>query len=163
MAAGRGAMAEHFGAVIGDEQGERHRAGGGKPLSPRGSRLVDVHVERDAIVRGQPGARRLREQVVEPGGEFGWITGGEDCCKPGPGIAGIGQVTITDDDWFRLLMCQQKHAQVVRAGQCIAVSPACGRIHQRDRKAGPTGWPERRLRAHEVDVTASRATTCYGF
>jgi MFS family permease len=33
------------------------------------------------------------------------------------------------------------------------VPPACGRIHQRDRKACPPGWPKSRLRAHEIHVT----------
>jgi hypothetical protein len=69
-----------------------------------------MEVERDAVVRGQPGACRLSEQVVQPGGEFGWILSGEDRCQPGPGIAGIGQITIIDGNWLRLVMCQQQRA-----------------------------------------------------
>lgn len=110
LAAGRGTVAEDLGAMVGDEQGQCHRASGGQPLAPRGSGLIDMDVERDAVVRGQPGGRRLCEQVVEPGGEFGWLLGGEDRCQPGPGIASIGQVTITDGNWLRLLMRQQKRA-----------------------------------------------------
>jgi hypothetical protein len=154
MAAGRGAVAENLGAMVGDEQGQRQRARGGQPLAPGGSGLIDVDVERNAIVRSQPGGRRLCEQAVEPGGEFGWILGGEDRCQPGPGIASIGQVTITDGDWLRLLMRQQKRAQVVRAGQCVALPAACSRIHQRDRKAGPPSGPKGRLRTHDRNVTA---------
>jgi hypothetical protein len=154
MAAGRSASAEDVCAVVGYEQSEGHRTGRGKPLSPGRSGLVDVDVERDAVVRSQPRARRLCEQVIEPGGEFGWVLGGEHRCQRGPGVAGIGQITITDRNRFRLLMCQQKRAQVVRAGQGVAVPLPRSRVHQRDRQAGPPGWPEGRLCTHERNVTA---------
>jgi hypothetical protein len=110
MAAGCGAAAEDLGAMFRDEQGEPHRAGGGKPLPPRGSGRVYVQVEPDAIVPGQPGVRRTGEHVVEPGGELRFILGGEDRSQSGPGLACIGQITITDSDRLRLLMCQQQRA-----------------------------------------------------
>jgi hypothetical protein len=65
-----------------------------------------VEVERDAVVPGQPGARRSGEHVVEPGGKLGLIVSGEDCGQSGPSVECIGQITIIDRNRLRLLMCQ---------------------------------------------------------
>jgi hypothetical protein len=115
MAAGCGAVAEDRGAVLGYEQRESHRAGGGKPLPPRRSGRVQVEVERDPVVRGQPGTGRPGKQVVKPGSQLGRVFGGEDGRQFGPGLACVGQVTIVDRHWLGLLVREEHRAQVAGA------------------------------------------------
>jgi len=59
---------------LGEERGQRERAGGQQPLAPRSVVVaVDVQVPGGPVlVRGQPRRRGLGEQIVEP---FGGVVG----------------------------------------------------------------------------------------
>ena len=90
------ALAEHFGAVLGDEQRQGHGAGGGQPAAPGGAGHIHMQVQGNALVRDKPGPRRAGQQVVEQDSHFAFVlASAEHRGQRIPGLTGIGQVAAT--------------------------------------------------------------------
>ena len=142
-AAGGLASAEYLGAVLGDEQRQRHRAGCGQPAAPGRPGRVHVQVQGDALVLDQPRLGRSREQLVEQGGHLF----APSCCRwrehgaeRVPGLARVGQVAVIDVDPAGFVMGEQQLTQlalVVSRSSCrsygaVLISATASPAHRAD-------------------------------
>ena len=138
-AARGGALTKLIATARDEHEGQRHGAVRGQVLGHRGARGEVVHVQRPAVVVGQPGGRpRLRDDGVDQPGrprEIMWVGGGEeDFTQPGPQRPHGLQVDLVEVVDLTHLMVIDKGAQRRDILKQILPGTLRGRVHQVDNR-----------------------------